>query len=776
MGVTIARETEKYWDLIKVFLSLLIVLICTISVSAQVIRGHISDIDNGRHIPDVFISLADSTFSIVTDAAGDFAIEGLSPGRYVIQFQHIQFQPVQREVLLYMAKESVLDIEMEVRTIVLPEVFVPSSTFTLSNPLYQITSEEIQHYPGTFFDPARFAASFPGVQIVNDQANQLVINGLSPDLMQWHLEGLEIVNPNHLANAGTLSDRPTATGGGVNMLSNQVLSNSSLLTGATPGYGNATSGIMDMYFRDGNTNEREHTIQVGFLGIEGATEGAFKKGGRSSYLIHGSYSTLGLLGALGVDLGDEKIQFGDVSFNTQFYLGDGGGKLKVFGLFGANSNRFEAKDSVDWKEDKDRYNIDYSSGTQVFGASYSQLIGKNGLFILRSVYSGSQYERTQNVGQTSQLFSAERGTQNKLSSEIKYTGILANKSRYSFSLFHTATSHSFDKNDLYNPFNQYRDITTNIFRPYFNIKTSFTQNFHVKIGLGISNYALTNAWNLEPEAEIQYQFNEEQNITLQYRLSSQYLYNPIVVTTNYYRNSEPLRSHNVQLVYQVSLREGIIDAGVHYSFLFDVPNSANYAYSPLNLNLENPLGAFGNKGKGESLSLHIGYRRNFSNSYFISGNASFISSTYREPPYRGVEGSKRSTTYDVGYSIYISAGKEWKKRKDYGLRTWGINGGFTIHGGLKTSEIDLEKSQKMGRTVYNLYTQGDVVLGDYYRLDARIYWRKDKEKRSSTISLDIQNVTNHENDWFEYYDALYDEVRPQTQLGLIPVLSWRLDF
>ena len=69
-----------------------------------------------------------------------------------------------------------------------------------------------------------------GVVSDNDQANHLVIRGNSPNALSWRLEGVEIVNPNHLSNAGTFGDRATQNGGGVNILSAQMLGNSDFLS------------------------------------------------------------------------------------------------------------------------------------------------------------------------------------------------------------------------------------------------------------------------------------------------------------------------------------------------------------------------------------------------------------------------------------------------------------------------------------------------------------------------------------------------------------------
>jgi hypothetical protein len=186
----------------------------------------------------------------------------------------------------------------------LQEATVSGSRPPAFNSIQAITPEQTLRYAATYLDPARVATSFAGVAAANDQANGLVVRGNSPNSMQWRLEGVEIVNPNHLSNAGTFSDRPTSTGGGVNILSTQLMGTSYFMSGPFPAqYGNATSAILDMTLRKGNNEKHEFTAQAGLIGLDIAAEGPLSKSNRGSYLVNYRYSFTGLLGAMGVNFG-----------------------------------------------------------------------------------------------------------------------------------------------------------------------------------------------------------------------------------------------------------------------------------------------------------------------------------------------------------------------------------------------------------------------------------------------------------------------------------------
>jgi len=232
-------------------------------------------------------------------------------------------------------KQIIQIIEMKANPYDLQTVTIAANASP--SPIYStpaITVEKTRRFPATFFDPARVMAAYPGVVNANDQANNMAVRGNSPNGILWRLEGLDIVNPNHTSNAGTLNDRATQNGGGVNILSAQMLGNSRFLMGALPAdYGNVQSGILDMQLRDGNNQQSEFTNQVGLIGVDFAAEAPLSKAKKSSYLANYRFSTIGLLSALGMPLGDEEITFQDFSFKLAFPTKNAG-KVSVFGFGG----------------------------------------------------------------------------------------------------------------------------------------------------------------------------------------------------------------------------------------------------------------------------------------------------------------------------------------------------------------------------------------------------------------------------------------------------------
>ena len=165
---------------------------------SQTLRGRVFDADSKSPLVGVAVQIAETNYAAQTDSDGSFVIQKVSVGRYTLQFSLLGYGSLTRsEVLVEAAKETIVEVSLAVGATQLNEVTVRSQlNATPTNGLQTITNEQVKRYAGTFFDPARLAASFAGVAAANDQANALVIRGNSPNGLQYRLEGVEIVNPN----------------------------------------------------------------------------------------------------------------------------------------------------------------------------------------------------------------------------------------------------------------------------------------------------------------------------------------------------------------------------------------------------------------------------------------------------------------------------------------------------------------------------------------------------------------------------------------------------
>ncbi|WP_229239263.1 TonB-dependent receptor [Emticicia agri] len=755
-------------------------------------RGRIIDTNNEKPLAGANIILKNTTQGAQTDDNGYFRLEKVPVGRHQLEISSIGFETqVISEILVESGKEVVLEIRLQEATKQLGEAIVkaPSNNLTGSlTSIHSITTEQIFRYPGTYLDPARLASAYAGVANSNDQANGMIIRGNSPNSMQWRLEGVEIVNPNHLSNAGTFSDRITQNSGGVNILSAQLLGNMNFLTGAFPAeYGNALSGVMDMRLRKGNNQRHEFTAQAGLIGIDLAAEGPLsnsKKNG--SYLVNYRYSFTGLLGLLGVTFGGEDITFQDLSFNISL-PSKKSGTFTVFGMAGLSSNYFAGqRDTTLWEVQKDGFDINYTNKMGALGATHSINIGDKLLWRTTLVGSGLESVRKGYVLSKSNFQRYLTQSDSVYKGRISFTSSLGYKIN-TRNLLKVGAFITHQSDGIYSVASEQSAKGEGrglVLQPYINWQFTPVSKLTANIGLHYLNYTVSKSQSVEPRVSVGYQLTNNQSISFAYGLHSQLQLPQVYFAYSTLAQNTPnialdfTKAHHYVLSHQYFFKRGsYFKTELYYQKIFNVPvitasplvtQKVEPGFSTLNLVegfIDEPLQ---NKGTGQNYGIEITYQQ-----YLANGFYALVNGTYFNSSYVGGDGVKRNTRYNGKHIFNLTTGKEWEYSKN---RILGTSIRIIWLGGFYETPIDEQASQQAGRAIYKVTEAFTVKQPDYFRPDFRIYLKKSKERYSRTLALDIQNIAGYKNTAYSYYDILQKKVIKQYQLGLIPILSYRWEF
>ncbi|MEI7803252.1 MAG: carboxypeptidase-like regulatory domain-containing protein, partial [Bacteroidota bacterium] len=232
----------------------------------QVIRGTVIDKNVKNELIGATVTLPSTSpmLGTVTDVNGNFRIDNVLAGTYTVRVSYIGYKPLDiPNVQVNTGKETVLTIELEENIIQGNEIIVTADK-RKDQPLNELSNvsartfsvEETQRYAAAVNDPGRMVTSFAGVVSTDDGNNKISIRGNSPNGLLWRMEGIDIPNPNHFSGVGT-------SGGGISILSAQLLSNSDFISGAFAAeYGNALSGVFDLKLRKGNNEKNEFTAQA----------------------------------------------------------------------------------------------------------------------------------------------------------------------------------------------------------------------------------------------------------------------------------------------------------------------------------------------------------------------------------------------------------------------------------------------------------------------------------------------------------------------------------
>ena len=763
----------------------------SVKLSAQSLHGVVRAFDNAEQLAGATVKLipVQSDGAVVTAISGtdgSFHFDNLRPGYYRCEIGMQGFEVIYfDEILVAAGKAPLLEAGLKRVTSTLPEVTVASSLPGRRSvqPLGEIalSRDRMLRYPNMYFDPGRLATAYGGVAQVDDGTNQISVRGVSPAMVRWRLEGLDIINPNHLPNAGTFNDAPAAASGGVLMFSAQLLDNSSLLTGAYPaGYGDATGGVMDMNLRAGNKYDREYTIQAGLIGLDVAAEGPLGKNNRTSYLVNYRYSTVGLLGAMGVSFGGEKITFQDISFHIHS-VGKKGGQYSLFGMGGLSSNIFTQRtDSSEIEYDKDRYNIDFRSLTGVIGGTAKWQLSRRTSLRAALAYSAQDNDWRKERPELSSF--AGRGTDERY--EERHSASVELRHSRGGSLFSAgamATRIFFDGRVSYQEVPSY-DSKFN----YLNLQpwlrwdwTSENGRLNTQLGAQFHYNTVYDKMAVGPRGTVGYRLSQHHKLAFSAGVYNQdapaWAQQELVLP-------EPLPIYKMPYInsFQTGIRY-VFTPNAQWKFSAEVYRHEYRnipSYSSYGTIFNNPeyigYDAFLSTARARNQGIEVSADRTFGRGWYLLANATLFDSKYRI----GNQDTWLDSRWDIGYLSNLTFGKETRKEKSATkVKVFGFGGRMVVAGGPRLPDVDLAASGFSGRTVFNESSGYRQEAGAYARLDVRMYWKKSSANRkNTTFSIDLQNVTNQQNLSYRFYDAYTGRVEDKYQLGLIPNISWRREF
>ena len=653
----------------------------------------------------------------VTDADGRFRLEKIPVGNQRLKVSFLGYKDrLLPNMQVISGKELDLNIDLEENLIITKEAVI-TATVDKQKPLNELSAvstrtfsvEETQKFAMAVNDPARMASAFAGVAVGNDGNNQIYIRGNSSNSMVWRMEGVDIPNPNHFSSVG-------ASGGGVSVLSAQVLSNSDFSTGAfTAEYGNVLSGVFDLRLRKGNADKREYTLTAGVLGFDFSTEGPIALGKRTgSYLVNYRYSTLSVLDLIGVPLGSGVTKYQDLSFNIWLPT-ERLGSFTIFGLGGLSNQVYHGKaDSLAWKEDEfSKYEGTFASNVGVIGLTHQVVRGSKVHIKSVLAYSGTINEDYTNEYQPdyrlrSIIEENHKQTKLTLSSTLSYK--LNKQSYFRLGAYGDLLGYGLkqsnwhdDAEALVNEVNSKGNTeTAHVFGTW---QYRASERLTASIGVHGFGFLLNNKYSFEPRASVKYNLAPKSSISLGYGLHSQM--QPLGVyfakdeQTNHLVNSDLglTKAHHLVLSYDQMLSSSLrLKAETYYQALSNVPVQRDTAtsYSMLNLIQDFPAEALVNDGVGRNYGLELTLEK------FLSRGLYFLAaSSIYDSEYKGSDGVWHNTQFNLGYVNSLVAGKEWGWNRRNKRRSFGLNIKLTQMGGLRESPLDLEASKLKGESVYD---------------------------------------------------------------------------
>ncbi len=727
--------------------------------------------------------------SSVTDANGSFRIEGLNLGRQTIKVTYLGYENFSALVEVTSGKELVINIGMREDIKALDEVVIIAdaeknrAVNTMSYASTRTFSvEESNKFAGAVDDPARMVQSFAGVVATNDGSNYVSIRGNNPSGLLYRMEGIDIPNPNHFGDVAS-------SGGGVSVLSSQVLANSDFSTGAfSAEYGNAIGGVFDIKLRKGNNEKTEFTFKAGFLGLEAAVEGPLSKKYKGSYLVNYRYSTLSLIDKLGVNLSGV-LNYSDLSYNIYLPLTKKT-NLSLFGISGW-SNQNISENLEDLNEDSgalDHFGkLKFVSNLSTNGLKLTSSVRKNGFLSATFAFSRTLAEFDEFV--TTQYpnhhyFSKYNinNTNDKLSTAISYTQKLNKKMTLRSGTYFDYLTYD-TQFDQYQTESQFINLINKndgalMARAYSQLQYRINEKWSTNLGLHYSNFLLNNKQVLEPRGNIQYNLNKTSSLSFAYGQHSQI--QPLIVYFVKSNEGESMnedldftKAHHLVFTYNLAINSHTrLKSEAYYQALNNIPvgTGDNKNYAIVNQDFLFPDFELVSEGKGRNLGLELTLERFLHKNWYYILTGSIFDSKYKTPSLDWT-----NTRYNAGRSLVATVGKEWvvgKKKRNI----FGVNLKNAWVGGQWDTPIDRAASRIEKKLIRDETNPFSVQLKDFYKLDVGVKYKRNKNNFTSTLSLDLMNATNSRNVGGITYDVNNDKITEWTMMPFVPILSYKVEF
>ena len=175
-----------------------------------------------------------------------------------------------------------------------------------------------------------------------------------------------------------------------------------------------------------------------------------------------------------------------------------------------------------------------------------------------------------------------------------------------------------------------------------------------------------------------------------------------------------------------------------------------------------------NLGTGWNAGIDFTFEKFLTKQYYYLVTVSLFDSKYR-----GGDGIQRNSRFNTNYVINLLGGKEWTIRKK---NIFGVNLKVSYTGGEYYVPIDLEKSIAQHTEILNETEAYTHKLPDFFYLDLTITLRTNHKKFSGVWALQVRNLLNQYPNVGYVYNDFNRTIEPEKSLGIIPLMSYKVEF
>lgn len=736
------------------------------------IFGKVLDNDTKKEIENALVKIVNTEIQTLSDKNGEFKFENLKYGSYRFEISVLGYKTkMLSDIVIESAKPVVVVVELNSTNISTEDINVEADYFQKSSNVnissLNLDYEEVRRAPGAAEDISRMLQTAPGVSLVNDQRNDLIVRGGSPSENLFLIDGIEIPNINHYGSQGT-------TGGPIGFINLKLIREADIYTGGfISKYGDKLSSVVDIKFREGSKTNYINNVDFNMAGFGGLFEGPLSK--KSSYILSIRRSYLDLLKSA-IRL-SAVPNYWDINMKVDYKF-DNNNKLSLIG-FGAidkiNMKVDENTSKDDWPYNTDENTNSYTAGlnyTKLFNRGYLQAVVSNThstynddvIFASTGVreYYNDSYENSMNYKldfnyRLNKYMTAVFGAGGKYITFKNNMFAKADTTSEGYPIPEIKIDTKLNANKLFASanitsklFNEKIILNTGVRVDYFDyirLKSTFSPR------LGIS-YKVLPTTSINASYGIFYQSPEY--VWLATNSANSNLNS--IKCEHYVFGVEHLLTSSLNAVVEVYEKRynGYPVSVADPSYIL-IDGGANYG--------PNLVGEATSAGTGYVRGLDISIQKKLMGNGFYG----LLSYSYSKSGFTALAGGEKPAAFDPTHQFTVIAG--YQVADD-----WLIGIKFKYAGGRPYTPFDVEKSKQLGRGVYDMSRFNAEKYVDYSRLDVRVDKKFYYKAATLTTYLELQNVYNRENVFGYFWNKVKNEAGTVYQWAFMPVGGFSLQF
>jgi outer membrane receptor protein involved in Fe transport len=219
-----------------------------------------------------------------------------------------------------------------------------------------------------------------------------------------------------------------------------------------------------------------------------------------------------------------------------------------------------------------------------------------------------------------------------------------------------------------------------------------------------------------------------------------------------------------------------IKAEAYYQWLYNIPvkNDPDETYTILQAggagdNVIMREGNLVNKGTGKNYGVEFTVEKFISDNYYLLFNFTLYRSTYTN----GFNKKEWSTVFDGKYLFNLASGYELPLKNGWTLFA-DLKG--SLAGGTRYTPVLQDESKIQDKLVFDKTRINELQLRNYFRIDLRIGYRKNRKNFTDELAIDLQNLTNQRNIYNIMYDIESGTYKETLLQGFMPMITYRINF